>query len=234
MQFIPPLIPGILQRRYKRFLADVTLNDGTLITASVPNTGSMAGLTNPGSRVWLSISNDSKRKYPHRLEIVEADDTFVGINTSLPNKLALEALKQNLLPELSVYEHTVSEQRYGEKSRIDFLLKDKNHCDCYLEVKNVHFIRHKNLAEFPDTVTTRGSRHLEELTRIVQSGKRAVMLYIIQRNDCNALLICDDLDPVYGHKFKIALKAGVEAYAIKCHVSNVSITPYQRIEIKNS
>lgn len=234
MKYSPPLISGTLIKRYKRFLADIKLHDNSIITVSVPNTGSMAGLTNPLSPVWLSYKDDAKRKYPYRLEIVEVNHICVGINTLIPNKLAREVLDKNLIPEIGHYQQILPEQRYGKQSRIDFLLKHQNLPDCYLEVKNVHFIRHQNVAEFPDTVTQRGARHLDELIEIVKSGKRAIMLYVIQRSDCNLFSICDDLDPVYGKKFALALKAGVEAYAIKCNVTHESITPFERLEIKSS
>ncbi|AGF74515.1 sugar fermentation stimulation protein A [Bartonella australis AUST/NH1] len=234
MLFIPELYPAKLIRRYKRFLAEVRTNDQRILTVSVPNTGSMLGLTTPNFNVWLSYNNNSKRKYPYRLEIVEADNTLVGINTTLPNQLAREAIQCGLLPELNGYKTILSEQRYGTRSRIDFLLCDGTLPECYLEVKNVHFIRQKGLAEFPDTVTKRGTRHLEELIKIVQRGKRAAMLYIIQREDCSAFAVCHDLDPVYGRKFDLAVKSGVEFYAIKCHVSVEGIFPIHRVKIENS
>lgn len=231
MFFPSPLISARLVRRYKRFLADVILEDGQQITVSVPNTGSMLGLITPGERVWLSSSNDKTRKYRYKLEIVEADNTLVGVNTTLPNKLGEEAITLGLLPELGHYQTLKREQRYGEKSRIDLLLSGKNIPDIYIEIKNVHYIRTPQLAEFPDTVTARGARHLQELTSMVQKGARGVMLFIIQRDDCEAFSICSDLDPEYGCRFVQALNAGVEAYAVKCHVNAESIRPYARIEI---
>ncbi len=233
MFFIHKLFPAKLIRRYKRFLADVKREDQHIFTVSVPNTGSMLGLTTPNSNIWLSYHNNPKRRYAYQLEIVEANNTLVGINTTLPNKLALEAIQNNLLPELNGYKTILKEQRYGIQSRIDFLLRDDILPDCYLEIKNVHFIRQKGLAEFPDTETKRGTRHLEELTKIVQQGKRAVMLYIIQREDCSAFTICRDLDPTYGRKFDLALESGVEFYAIKCQVSVEGIFPIQQVKIEN-
>ncbi|WP_336294665.1 DNA/RNA nuclease SfsA [Bartonella sp. CB169] len=233
MLFIPKLFPAKLIRRYKRFLADVKWDDQHVCTVSVPNTGSMFGLTIPGSNIWLSYNSNSKRKYEYRLEIVEANNTLVGINTALPNKLALEAIHNGLLPELNGYKTILPEQRYGTQSRIDFLLRDGITPDCYLEVKNVHCIRQKGLAEFPDTVTKRGARHLEELIKVVQQGKRAAMLYVIQREDCSAFKICYDLDPIYGRKFDLALKSGVEFYAVKCHVSAEGIFPIHRVKIES-
>ncbi|WP_336288396.1 MULTISPECIES: DNA/RNA nuclease SfsA [unclassified Bartonella] len=233
MLFVPKLFPAKLVRRYKRFLADVKWDDQRIFTVSVPNTGSMLGLTIPNSNVWLSYNNNSKRKYAYQLEIVEANNTLVGINTTLPNKLALEAIQNNLLPEFSKYTTILKEQYYGTQSRIDFLLRDNILPDCYLEVKNVHFMRQKGLAEFPDTETKRGTRHLDELIKIVQQGKRAAMLYMIQREDCSAFKVCYDLDPIYGCKFDLALKSGVEFYAVKCHVSIEGIFPIHRVEIEN-
>ncbi|WP_455474858.1 DNA/RNA nuclease SfsA [Bartonella sp. B30(2025)] len=233
MLFTSELLPAKLIRRYKRFLADVKQDDQHIFTVSVPNTGSMLGLTTPNSNIWLSYNNNSKRKYPYRLEIVEANNTLVGINTILPNKLALEAIQKGLLPELNGYKTILKEQYYGTKSRIDFLLRDNSLPDCYLEVKNVHYIRQKGLAEFPDTKTKRGARHLDELIKIVQQGKRAAMLYVIQREDCTAFAVCHDLDLIYGRQFDLALKSGVEFYAIKCHVSIKGIFPIHRVKIEN-
>lgn len=231
MIFAPPLIPARLIRRYKRFLADVSFDAETIVTVSVPNTGAMRGLVEPDNRVWLSYSANKSRKYHYRLEIVETDGQMVGINTSLPNQLALEALHIGLLPELSAYNKIFPEQRYDTKSRIDFLLQNDYLEDCYLEIKNVHFIRKKGLAEFPDTPTARGTKHLQSLIRMVQTGKRAALVYIIQREDCHAFSICEDLDPLYGQMHRLALKAGVEFYAIKCAINTQSICPIQRIEI---
>ncbi len=225
MKFDPPLQPARLIRRYKRFLFDAVLEDGSEITGSCPNTGSMRGLTTPGSRIWLSRNDDGKRKYPHRFELIEAEGTTVGVNTGLPNRLAEEAIRSGLIADFAEYTEIRREQKYGRQSRIDLLLRKDGRADLYVEVKNVHFIRTAGLAEFPDSVTTRGARHLEELADMVATGNRAAMLYVIQRNDCSRLKIADDLDPAYHRAFKAALAAGVEAYAIKCAVTCDSITP---------
>lgn len=219
MKFTLPIVSGRLERRYKRFLADITLDDGQFVTASVPNTGSMLGLTAPGSRVWLTVSDDVKRKYPHALQIVEADNTLVGVNTGLPNRIAEEAIKNGLLPSLAGYSEVRREQKYGRNSRIDLLLTAPQRAAAYVEVKNVHFMRRSGLAEFPDTVTSRGAKHLAELVDMVEAGHRGVMLYVIQRNDCDRFRICDDLDAIYAAGFAHALDRGVEAYAIRCHIS---------------
>ncbi|GAK70775.1 sugar fermentation stimulation protein homolog [Agrobacterium rubi TR3 = NBRC 13261] len=231
MIFDSPLIPGTLISRYKRFLFDAVLEDGTEITGSCPNTGSMRGLTTPGSRVWLSEHDSPTRKYRHMLEMVEADDTVVGINTGMPNRLAEEALLSGRIPSLAGYTTVRREQKYGINSRIDFLLSAPGRPDAYIEVKNVHFMREKGLAEFPDTATKRGAKHLEELGDAAESGCRAVMLYLIQRDDCDRLRICGDLDPVYFAAFHRAMTRGVEAYAIKCSVSSREIVANEMVAI---
>ena len=231
MQFDPPLLPARLIRRYKRFLFDAVLEDGREITGSCPNTGSMRGLTEPGSRIWLSRNDDGKRKYAHRLELVEADGTTVGINTGLPNRLAEEAIRKGLVADFEDYPTIKREQKYGRQSRIDLLLQANDRADFYVEVKNVHFIRTPGLAEFPDSVTTRGARHLEELSDMVAAGKRAAMVYLIQREDCEQMKIAGDLDPTYASAFNTAIKAGVEAYAIKCKVTRDTITPSVKVEV---
>lgn len=223
MLFPAPLVSGRLERRYKRFLADVTLDDGSFITASVPNTGSMLGLNAPGSRVWLSVSDAPHRKYAHTLQIVKADDTLVGVNTGLPNKIAEEAILSSLIPDLTGYASLRREQKYGRNSRIDILLDEGERPRAYVEVKNVHFIRQPGLAEFPDTVTARGAKHLDELADMVAAGHRGVMLFIIQRSDCDKFSISGDLDPVYARAFERARAYGVEAWAVRCHITEKSI-----------
>lgn len=231
MFFPSPLIRGTLLQRYKRFLADIRLDSGELITASVPNTGSMRGLTTPGSEAWLSTSDSPKRKYVHTLQIVHADNTLVGINTGLPNKIAEEALLAGLIPELSGFASLKREQKYGKNSRIDLLLLGESGQQTYVEVKNVHFKRTDRLAEFPDSVTARGAKHLAELSDMVKAGHRGVMVFVIQRNDCDSLSICGDLDPVYGAAFAQAQKHGVEAYAIRCHISPETIIADQTVPV---
>ncbi|WP_180897443.1 DNA/RNA nuclease SfsA [Martelella soudanensis] len=234
MQFDPPLIPAILIRRYKRFLFDAVLEEtGETITGSCPNTGSMLGLNTPGSRIWLSRNDDGKRKYPHRFELIEADGTVVGVNTGLPNRLAEEAIGTGLIADFADYPVIRREQKYGRQSRIDLMLSADDRPDLYVEVKNVHFIRTPGIAEFPDTPTARGTRHLSELADMVAAGKRAAMVYLIQRNDCERFAISADLDPTYAEAFKWARRAGVEAYAIKCNVSRDSITPDATVSVED-
>ncbi|MGE7369235.1 DNA/RNA nuclease SfsA [Neorhizobium sp. NPDC001467] len=232
MQFSSPLVPARLVSRYKRFLFDAILDDGTAITGSCPNTGSMRGLTTPGSRIWLSEHDSPTRKYRYMFEMIEADDTIVGINTGLPNRLAEEAILAGLLPALAGYDLLRREQKYGLKSRIDFLLSSEGRPDCYVEVKNVHFMRQAGLAEFPDTATQRGTRHLDELADMAEAGHRAVMLYIVQRNDCDALRIGGDLDPAYAGAFRRAASRGVEAYALACEVTPHEIRAVRSIAVQ--
>jgi len=222
MRFPSPLRRGTLLRRYKRFLADVQLEDGAEITAAVPNTGTMMGLCEPGSRVWLSRSESPTRKYPHTWELVETDlgkgPTLVGINTGLPNKLVEEAIAANKLSELGGYPSLRREVKYGVNSRIDLLLEAANGQRCYVEVKNVHLSRQAGLAEFPDCVSERAAKHLIELAGMVAQGHRAVMVYLVQRSDTRAFKLAGDLDPKYLTGFNSARAAGVEALAYACDV----------------
>lgn len=231
MRFENPLLQARLIRRYKRFLADVTLDSGEDITVAVPNTGSMMGLSDPGSRVWLSKSTNPKRKYAHTLEIVEADGAMVGINTGLPNRLVEDAIAAGLVADLAEYPVVRREQRYGERSRIDLLLEHPERGKAYVEVKNVHLMREPGLAEFPDTVTARGARHLDELSAMVAAGHRAAMVYLVQRGDCDRFRLCGDLDPAYAAAFDRAKSAGVEAYALACSVSENEIVAKRPIRI---
>lgn len=231
MIFAPHLIPARLVRRYKRFLFDAILKDGSEITGFCPNTGSMRGLTEPGSRIWLSRHDAASRKYAHALELVEADGTVVGVNTALPNRLAEEAILAGLVPPLAGFQTLKREQRYGRNSRIDILLEDEGKGSVHVEVKNVHFIREPGLAEFPDSVTSRGAKHLDEMGDLVATGRRAAMLFVIQRADCDRLKICCDLDPAYGRAFTRAIARGVEAYAIRCALDRFEILPESLIPI---
>lgn len=192
----------------------------------------MLGLTEPGSRVWLSVSDAPHRKYAHTLQIVEADGTLVGINTGLPNKIAEEAICDGLIPSLSGYALLKREQKYGKNSRIDILLSDPQRGLAYIEVKNVHFTRSPRLAEFPDTVTARGAKHLDELIEMVEAGHRGVMLFVIQRDDCDRFSVCGDLDPVYARNFVRACSVGVEAWAVRCHIATDKIIAQQLVPIE--
>ncbi len=227
MQFSPPLIEAILVKRYKRFLADVKLPDGSIITVHCANPGSMAGLTEPGNRVWISDSQNPKRKLRYSWELVEIagfdGPVMVGINTNQPNRLAEEAILAGQIDMLSGYSSLRREVKYGKNSRIDFLLEDENLPPCYVEVKNVHFMRTPGLHEFPDSITARGAKHLEELGDMVEQGNRAVMLYIIQRNDGSRFKLATDIDTNYATAYRRAMKRGVEACALGCSISQNGI-----------
>jgi sugar fermentation stimulation protein A len=219
MDFPSPLAPGVLVSRYKRFFADVALDDGTEITAHCPNPGAMLGLNTPGLRAWVSASSDPKRKLPWTLELVEADGGLVGINTMHPNRLVAEALAADHFPELTGYATHRREVRYGENSRVDFLLEAPDRAPCWLEVKNCHLRRSGTLAEFPDCVAARSLKHLKELTAMVAAGQRAVMLFVIQRTDCDAFSACHDLDPAYAKGLTEAAANGVEVLAYGCEIT---------------
>ncbi len=227
MRFPSPLIPATLIRRYKRFLADVTLANGEEITAHVANPGAMTGLDAPGSRVWLSKSDNPKRKLPYSWELVEVDfgsgAELVGVNTGHPNALVGEALQAKAIPELADYTSVRREVKYGKNSRIDFLLESDGQPPCYVEIKNVHLMRTPGLAEFPDSVTARGAKHLDELASMVEAGARAVMLYLIQIGSAERFALARDIDRAYGQAFDHARKVGVEALAWKCAISREGI-----------
>jgi sugar fermentation stimulation protein A len=223
MDFPQPLTRGALVSRYKRFFADVALDDGTQITAHCPNPGAMLGLNTPGLRAWVSRSDDPKRKLAWTLELVEADGGLVGINTMHPNRLVAEALAADHFPELTGYASHRREVRYGANSRIDFLLEAPDRAACWLEVKNCHLRRAGTLAEFPDCVAARSLKHLKELTTMVAAGQRAVMLFVIQRTDCDAFSACHDLDPAYARGLTEAAAHGVEVLAYACEVTTEAV-----------
>ena len=224
MQFLSSLVPATFLRRYKRFFADVVLADGTELTAHCPNPGAMLGLNTPGLPAWLSVSDNPKRKLSHTLELVEADGGLVGINTLLPNRLVAEALESGTIPELAGYASVRREVKYGKASRVDFLLEDPARGRCWLEVKNVHLMRTPGLAEFPDCVAARSTRHLEELADQVAAGDRAVALFVVQRTDCEAFSACADLDPAFARGLEAAAAAGVEVMAWACEVHPGEVT----------
>ena len=235
MKYATPLERGTLIKRYKRFLTDVTLESGEEITASCPNTGSMMGLKDPGNRVWLSTSDNPKRKYRHTWEMVEVtmdgQKIIVGLNTGRPNAIVSDAIREGKIAELTGYANLRNEVKYGVNSRIDILLEDDARPPCYVEVKNVTLLRNKGIAEFPDGVTARGAKHLKEMSEMVKQGARATMFYLAQRSDAEQLTFASDIDPAYLEAFKQARSVGVEAIAYACTLSEDGIDLNRSIPI---
>jgi sugar fermentation stimulation protein A len=235
MRFASPLVPATLLRRYKRFLADVTLADGSDTTVHVANPGSMLGLVTPGSRVHLSKSASAARKLPFSWELVEVDFgrgmELVGVNTGHPNRLVAEAIAAGRVPEFAGYGRIRREVRYGTASRVDFLLEDGAGPPCFVEVKNVHMMRTPGRAEFPDCVTDRGARHMAELAREVGEGARAVIVFLVQIGSADGMALARDIDPAYGAAFDRAREAGVEAIALACRISTEGIEVERAIPV---
>lgn len=226
MKFPEPLAAAILLRRYKRFLADVRLADGEVITVHTANTGSMLGCAEPGSRVWLSRSAVSTRKYPHSWEITEtAAGVLVGINTALPNLLVREGIAGGVISELQGYHSLRGEVPFGvERSRVDLLLeKQREEAACYVEVKNVTAAV-ADTAIFPDAVSARGAKHLRELMGVVAAGQRGVLCFCVQRGDAAAVRPADEIDPVYGETLREAARRGVEIIAYQAEVTPIEIS----------
>jgi sugar fermentation stimulation protein A len=223
MRFPTPLVPATLIKRYKRFLAYVRFASGEEITVHIANPGAMTNLAPPGARVWLSKSENPNRKLAYSWELVEVDlgsgPELIGVNTAHPNALVGEALAAGLIPELAGYQTIRREVKYGKNSRVDFLLEDHSRPHCYLEIKNVHLMRQPGLSEFPDSVTERGAKHLDELSVAVAAGARAVMLFLIQIGSANRFKLARDIDAHYGVAFDRARAAGVEALAWRCRLT---------------
>jgi sugar fermentation stimulation protein A len=231
MRFPAPLTEGRLLRRYKRFLADIELANGEVVTAHVANPGAMLGLAEPGMRVLLSRSASLTRKLPWSWELVEAAGALVGINTAHPNGIVAEAIAEGAVPELAGYDILRREVRYGKNSRIDILLSGAGKPDTYVEVKNVHLSRVPGLSEFPDSVTARGAKHLAELSDMVAAGHRAVMFYFVHRGDTTAFRLARDIDPTYAAAFDRALAAGVEMLAYQCRVTPEEVAVTRRLPV---
>jgi sugar fermentation stimulation protein A len=225
MRFQTELVPATLLRRYKRFLADARLDDGREVQAHVANPGSMLGLAEPGTRIWLEPNDDPRRKLNWTWRLVEhPGGQFTGVDTGVPNRLLKPALMAGAVPGLAGYDIVRPEVLYGQSSRVDFLLSAAGRPECYVEVKSVTLSRRDGLAEFPDSVTARGAKHLAELAAMVAEGHRAVMLYLVQRTDAQAVTLATDIDPAYARAFAAAQTAGVEALALGCAISPEGIT----------
>lgn len=228
---LPPLLPGRLIKRYKRFLADIELADGSVVTAHCPNSGSMLGCNLPGSPVMFSLSPNPTRKLPYTWELVQVDGYWVGLNTMLPNRLAEEAILNGTITELQGYERLRREVPYGsERSRIDILLEGDGR-RCYVEVKNVTLVEH-GVALFPDAVTERGQKHLRELMEVVRNGERGVILFTVQRGDGGWVAPADRIDPAYGRLLREAVVNGVEALAYRAQVEPEAIRLTGRLAIR--
>lgn len=225
MRFQTELVPARLIRRYKRFLADCLLADGREVVAHVANPGSMLGLKDEGQRIWLEPNDDPKKKLKWAWRLVEhPGGHFTGVDTGVPNRMLKTALMAGAVPGLQGYDLVRPEVKYGRGSRIDFLLTGAGRPDCYVEVKSVTLSRQPGLAEFPDSVTARGAKHLAELAAMAGLGHRAVMLYLVQRTDCSQVTLAADLDPAYARAFAAARKAGVEVLAFACGIDPQGVT----------
>ncbi len=222
-----PLLPGKLVRRYQRFLADVLLENGAMVTAHCPNSGSMKGCGNPGSEVLLSVANDPKRRCPYTWQLVRVGRTWVGINTLFANRLVAEGIHLGLVPELAGYGLLRREVHFGAHTRFDLSLTNGD-APCFVEVKNVTLVE-KGVAYFPDAVTRRGTRHLVELMRARAEGYRAVVFFVVQKSDARLVRPAVHIDPVYAATLRLAVAHGVECFAYVAAVSRRSIQLAGRI-----
>ncbi|MSP40292.1 MAG: DNA/RNA nuclease SfsA [Deltaproteobacteria bacterium] len=230
MRFKSPLIRATLVQRYKRFLADVRLNNGELVVAHCTNTGSMMGCKEPGSAVYISRSENLNRKLLYTWELIKADNTWVGINTMHPNKLVPEAIEAGIIEELRGYDTIRREVKVSAHSRLDLCLEGKKG-NCFVEIKNVTLATN-GTAAFPDTVSERGTKHLRELMRLKRQGHRAAIVFVIQRSDCDTFRPADEIDPEYGRWLRRAIKAGVEALPYRAKVTPKEILLTERIVTK--
>jgi len=232
MQFDPPLVNATLIKRYKRFLADVRLDDGTEVVAHCPNPGSMKTCAEPGWGVRITPANSPKRKLKWTLEIVDADGTQIMVNTARPNRIVQEAIEAGVVSELAGYSHIRPEVKYGENSRIDLLLTKNGQQDCYVEVKNVTLLAQEGVAAFPDSVSKRAAKHMNELALMVKEGHRAVVFFLVSRTDVASMRPADELDPAYGEALRTAIAAGVEALAYRLDFTDDAVSVGDRIPIQ--
>jgi len=230
MRFSAPLVPARLVKRHKRFLAEVVLDGGEAVTAHCANSGSMLSLARPGARVWLQKSDDPKRKLAWSWKLEEVDGALVCIDTGHPNTIVAEAIAAGAIPSLAGWATLRREVKYGKNSRIDILLDDETRGRVYVEVKNVTLMRTPGLAEFPDAVTSRGAKHLEELADMVAEGHRAVMVYLVNRPDGDRFALAADIDPTYAKGFETARARGVEIEVWATRVTTEEIVVERRIE----
>ncbi len=217
MNFKETLILGKLIKRYKRFFADVRIGKN-VITAHCPNTGSMMGLLRQGNNVWISKSDDPKRKLKYTLQIIEDKNSKVGINTHLTNKIVLDALKNKKIKKFKNFNKIRREFKFGKNTRFDFLLEEKG-VKVLIEVKNVTLSRKKGIAEFPDAITARGLKHLKELLKAKKKGYKIYLFYVIQREDCNKFKLANDIDPEYCKFLEKAVKKKLNILCYDCKFS---------------
>ena len=229
MKFKDKLLQGTFVKRYKRFFVDINFRN-KIITAHCPNTGSMMGLLNEGNKTWFSESNNPKRKLKYSLEIIEVGKSLVGINTLLTNKLVLEALKLKKIKSLIKFDNIKTEVKFSNSTRFDFLISNSKE-KCFLEVKNVTLLRNKKIAEFPDAITSRGTKHLTELINAKKKGFHSYILYLIQRHDCKAFKIAEDIDINYKIAFDKAIKAGVKILCYDCQINDEEVKLNNQIEL---
>ena len=227
------LLQGRLLKRYKRFLADIELDDGRIITAHCPNTGSMKNCADPGSRVWVCDSGNPKRKYPLGWELVEVEQQYLAcINTGLANKLIKEAIENAVIPELAGYSTLKQEVRYGENSRIDILLQDEQRGNAWVEIKNVTLLEEDGWGSFPDAVTARGAKHLQELMAMVKQGDRAVLLFCVPHTGIKRVRAAEHIDPKYAQLLTEAAQAGVEVLAYGAEITQESVEIRHKLEVQ--
>ena len=229
MNFKNKLISGLFIKRYKRFFVDVKINN-QIVTAHCPNTGSMLGLLKKGNKVWVSKSNNPNRKLKYTLEIIEEKKSKIGVNTHFTNKIVLHALQNNLIKEFKNILEIKPETKFGKNTRFDFLVTNKKD-KIFIEVKNVTLSRKKGLAEFPDAVTTRGLKHINELLNAGEKNYKIFILYLIQREDCETFVIAKDIDPNYAIALSKAVKKNLNIVCYDCKFTSKGIKLNKKIKI---
>ena len=231
MQFDPPLVHGTLLKRYKRFLADVQLSDGTTVVAHCPNPGSMKTCAEPGWGARISPATNPRRKLKWTLEIIDANDAQIMVNTGRPNTIVKESIEMNQIAELLGYETIRSEVKYGENSRIDLLLESPDKPPCFVEIKNVTMLAEGRTAAFPDSVSKRATKHMHELATMVQQGHRAIVFFLVSRSHMDAMRPADHIDSAYGEALRTAIHVGVEALAYQLDFSENAVAVGKRLPV---